>query len=357
MQFNASYKKGFASDNWSGVSPSVMEALAEVNKGHHPSYGEKDPLLDQAQEAFRKLFESDCQTFFVYNGTGANVLAVQQLLRSWEAVVAPHSAHLNEDEGGAPEKFTGGKILTIDSDDGKIKPDQVVPFLNSIGFQHHVQPRLITISQSTEMGTVYSIQEIKELAEFAHQNKMYLHVDGARIANAAVALGCSLAEMITQTGVDVLSFGGTKNGLMFGEAVVFFDKKLAAGFEYSRKQGMQLASKMRFIIVQFLAYLEQELWKKNAGNANQMAQLLGRKLAAIDGISLSRPVEANGVFAILPAEIIPKLQEAYFFHVWNESKCEVRLMCSFDTSLEDVDGLVAKAKNLMLNDQNKPSTP
>jgi threonine aldolase len=346
MNFDATFRKGFASDNWSGVSNEIMLALQQINQGHHPSYGENDPLMNQAQKVFKDVFGDESQTFFVYNGTAANVLAVQQLLRSWQAVVAPHSAHMNEDEGGAPEKFTGGKILTIHSENGKILPEQVEPFLNSIGFQHHVQPKLISISQTTEMGTVYSLDEIKALADFAHENDMYLHMDGARISNAALALGCSFKEMVTETGVDVLSFGGTKNGLMFGEAVVFLNKELAGGFEYSRKQGMQLASKMRFIIVQFLTYFENDLWKRNAENANSMAGLLGKKLAAVQGLSLSRAVEANGVFAIMPKDLIAKLQKEYFFHVWNESKNEVRLMCSFDTTLDDVEGFVTAAERL-----------
>jgi len=347
MNYHLSNRKGFASDNWSGVSPEVIEALQHVNVSHHPAYGENDPLMMQAEEAFQTLFETNCKVFFVYNGTGANVLAVKHLLHSWQAVVAPHSAHLNEDEGGAPEKFTGGKILTVDCPDGKIKPDQIKPFLNSIGFQHHVQPKLISISQATEMGTLYSLHEIRELASFAHENHMYLHMDGARIANAAVALDCSFSEMVTQTGVDVLSFGGTKNGLMFGEAVVFLRPELADGFEYNRKQGMQLASKQRFITAQFLAYLTNDLWKHNALQANAMARVLAEKLSSIEGIRLSRLVEANGVFAILPKAIIAELQKEYFFHVWNESLSEVRLMCSFDTTIEDVEGIAAAAKRIL----------
>jgi threonine aldolase len=347
MDTKPTFRKGFASDNWSGVSPEVMQALQKINHGHHPAYGENDPLMEAAQEKFRDVFGPDSQTYFVYNGTGANVLSVQQLLRSWEAVVTPHSAHLNEDEAGAPEKFTGGKLLTVDCENGKIKPEQVEPFLNSYGFQHHVQARLISISQATELGSLYSLNEIKKLADFARKHHMFLHMDGARIANAAVALGCSLREMTTDCGVDVLSFGGTKNGLMFGEAVVFLNKKLAEGFEYNRKQGMQLASKMRFITAQFLAYFENDLWKRNAENANNMARLLGKRLPLIEGISLSRPVEANGVFAMMPKALIPKLQEKYFFHVWNESTNEVRLMCSFDTTLEDIEGFLAEAKRLL----------
>jgi threonine aldolase len=317
--------KGFASDNWSGVSPEVMEALQLANQLHHPSYGENDPMMQQAEKRFQEVFEADCKVFFVYNGTGANVLAVQHMLKSWQAVVAPHSAHLNEDEGGAPEKFTGGKILTVDCPDGKIRPDQVVPFLNSIGFQHHVQPKLISISQVTEMGTLYSLQEIKALTDYAHEHGMYLHMDGARIANAAVALDVSFSEMVSQTGVDVLSFGGTKNGLMFGEAVVF----------------------LRFITAQFLTYLEDDLWKRNATQANAMARLLADELQQIEGIKLSRAVEANGVFALMPEKLIPQLQKEYFFHIWNESQNEVRLMCSFDTTAEDVHGFVAAAKRLL----------
>ncbi|MBU1369937.1 MAG: low specificity L-threonine aldolase [Bacteroidetes bacterium] len=347
MKLKLAHTKGFASDNWSGVSPEVMEALQQANQLHHPAYGENDPLMEQAEKRFQQVFETDCKVFFVYNGTGANVLAVQHLLKSWQAVVAPHSAHLNEDEGGAPEKFTGGKILTVDCPDGKIRPEQLEPFLSSIGFQHHVQPKLISISQVTEMGSLYSLSAIKALADFAHQHGMYLHMDGARIANAAVALGVSFSEMVTQTGVDVLSFGGTKNGLMFGEAVVFLKPELAEGFQYNRKQGMQLASKLRFITAQFLAYLEDDLWKRNATQANAMARLLADELEQVNGISLSRAVEANGVFAVMPEKLIAQLQKEYFFHVWNESNNEVRLMCSFDTTAEDVQGFVAAAKRLM----------
>lgn len=346
--FGISGRKGFASDNWSGVSPEVMEALQRVNVAHHPAYGENDPLLDRVLELFKAHFGCESQAFFVFNGTGANVLAIQQLLRPWEAVLAPHSAHLNEDEAGAPEKFTGSKILTVHSEDGKIRPEDVKPYLNSIGFQHHVQPRMVSISQATEKGTLYTVDEIASLARFSHDNGMFLHVDGARIANAAVALGASFREMITDTGVDVLSFGGTKNGLMFGEAVVFLNPLLSQGFEYNRKQGMQLASKMRFILAQFMVYLGTDLWKRNALRANQMAKLLGERISAIEGISLSRPVEANGVFVLMPKPLIPLLQEEYFFHVWNEEKGEVRLMCSFDTSEDDVNGIVAAAQRLIL---------
>ncbi len=347
MELHLSGTKSFASDNWSGACPEIMEALQQANHSHHPAYGENDPLFQQVKSRFQEVFETDCEVFFVYNGTGANVLSVSHLLQPWQAIVAPRSAHLNEDEGGAPERFLGGKILTVECADGKLRPEQVEPFLSSKGFQHHVQPKLITISQATELGTLYKPHEIFKLADFAHTHDMFLHVDGARIANAAAALGCSLAEMITHTGVDVLSFGGTKNGLMFGEAVVFVKPELAIGFEYNRKQGMQLASKQRFISAQFMAYLHQDLWLRNAQKANEMARLLAQKIETVEGLMLSRPTEANAVFAILPEKLIPLLQKETFFHVWNEAKNEVRLMCSFDTQREDIDGFIHAAQRLL----------
>lgn len=347
MNAEIEFKKGFASDNCSGVSPEIMEALIAVNKGHYPSYGEDDVLLESLREKFKTLFGAESEVFFVFNGTGANVLSLQQLLKSWQAVITAHSAHINEDETGAPEKFTGSKLLTVETADGKICPDQIAVFLKNIGFQHAVQPKVISISQPTELGTLYTCDEIGALADFAHRHDMLLHLDGARIANAAVAMQKSVREFTTDLGVDVLSFGGTKNGLMFGEAVVFLKKHLAEGFEYSRKQGMQLASKMRFITAQFSAYLENDLWKRNAQKANDMAKFLGEKLSEIPTIRLSRKVEANAVFAVLPKELISKMQQHYFFHVWNEPMNEVRLMCSFDTTEEDVLGFVATLKKMV----------
>ena len=341
--------KSFASDNWSGVCPEIMEALiATNNAGHIPAYGElEDPVTLAAEEKFNEAFGTSVKVFFVYNGTAANVLGVQHLMRPYEAIVAAHSSHMNEDECGAPEKISGSKIYTIETDDGKITTDDIKPFLRSVGFQHHSQPKVISISQVTEMGTVYSPDEIATLADFAHSNNMYLHVDGARIANAAVASGVSFKEMITDTGVDVLSFGGTKNGLMFGEAVVFLNPGLANDFEYSRKQGMQLHSKMRFIAAQFDRYLTYDLWKQNASAANRMARLLADELAKIPQVKVSREVKANGVFARLPESITETLQQHYYFHVWNHDLNEVRLMCSWDTTEEDVRGFVAVLKKLV----------
>ena len=342
--------KSFASDNWSGVCPEIMEAIQAVNNvGHIPAYGElEDPVTLSSIKKFKEQFGQQVEVFFVYNGTAANVLGVQHLIRPYEAIVSAYSAHLNEDECGAPEKISGSKIYTIESEDGKITPEDVKPFLRSIGFQHHSQPKVISISQVTETGTVYKPDEIADLAVFAHSNSMYLHVDGARIANAAVALGISFKEMITDTGVDVLSFGGTKNGLMFGETVIFLKPNLAKDFEYSRKQGMQLHSKMRYIAAQFERYLTDDLWKKNAGMANNMAQLLADKLKSIPQVTISHEVTANGVFVVLPEKIIPHLQKHYYFHVWNHDLHEVRLMCSWDTTKKDVEGFIKALTELLL---------
>jgi threonine aldolase len=345
MEFN---KKAFASDNWSGVCPEIMEALQQANTGHVEAYGEEnDRVTRQAERKFREHFGEDARVFFVYNGTAANVLGTTHLLRSFQALVTAKSAHINEDECGAPENFGGIKILEIETDDGKITPEQIEPFLHSIGFQHHVQPKVVSISEVTEKGTVYRPEEIKALADFAHQHDMWLHMDGARLSNAVVSLGTSFHELTADAGVDVLSFGGTKNGLMFGEAVVFLNKKLADNFLYTRKQGMQLHSKMRYISVQFERYLTDDLWKKNAANANRMARYLEQKLRAFPQVHITRAVQANGVFAILPEKMIPALQAEYFFHIWDETVSEVRLMCSWDTQPEDIDGFIKVLERLL----------
>lgn len=348
-------KKGFASDNWSGVCPEIMQTLNDVNQGHIFAYGEGDEeITAKAINTFKNHFGEEISVFFVYNGTAANVLGVKHLINSYQAIVTAHTAHLNEDECGAPEKFIGSKILEIHTENGKITPDQVKPFMNSIGFQHHSQPGIISISQVTEMGTVYTPKEIKELADYAHSNNMYLHMDGARISNAAVALDMDFKSFTTDAGVDVLSFGGTKNGLMFGEAVVFFNKELGIDFEYNRKQGMQLHSKMRFISSQFDRYFKDDLWKKNATIANETAKILADKISAISKLKVSQEVEANGVFVYMPVDLIPKLQSHYFFHVWNEKPIEingsdykeVRLMCSWDTTNDDISKFISLIKKL-----------
>ncbi len=334
--------KSFASDNWSGVCPEIMDALQQANLAHVEAYGEAgDPYTQSAIQKFKALLGDNISVFFVYNGTAANVLGVKHLLRSYHAVVSAKSAHLNEDECAAPEKFIGTKILEIETEDGKIRPEQVAPFLSSIGFQHHAQPRIISISQVTEKGTIYQPEEIKALADFAHGHDMFLHMDGARVSNAAVALGKEIRSFTTDVGVDVMSFGGTKNGMMFGEAVVFFNPELGKEFEYTRKQGMQLHSKMRFIAAQFDRFLTDELWKKNASHANKMADMLAARIRDFKRIKITQEVSANGVFVELPEAAIPKVQKDYFFHIWNENTHEVRLMCSWDTTKEDIEGFAS----------------
>ena len=328
-------KRSFASDNNAGVHPEIIEAIKAANDGHVVAYGD-DPFTARATELFRKHFGADIAVHFVFGGTGANVLGLKAITNSYQAIICAETAHVNVDECGAPEKFTGCKLLTVQTPDGKLRVEQIKPLLHGIGVEHHVQPGVITISQATEMGTVYTQKELNTLADFAHDNGMLLHVDGARLANAAVSLNASLKEITADAGVDVLSFGGTKNGMMYGEAVIFFDEKRGADFKYIRKQGMHLPSKMRFISAQFEALLSGDVWRRSAAHANRMAQLLGSELAKVPQIKLTQPVESNGVFAIIPHQYVAALQEKYFFYVWNEEISEVRLMASFDTTEDDI---------------------
>lgn len=333
-------RRSFASDNNAGVHPEIIEAITNANDGHVIAYG-GDPITARAMELFQKHFGGDVAVYFVFGGTGANVLGLKAITQPHHAIFCADTAHVNVDECGAPEKFTGCKLITIPTPDGKLRVDQIKPLLHGIGVEHHVQPRVITISQATEMGTVYTRDELKTLADFAHDNGLLLHVDGARLANSSVFLDKTFKEITTDVGVDVLSFGGTKNGMMYGEAVVFFDKTRAADFKYIRKQGMHLPSKMRFISAQFEALLSGDLWRRGAAHANRMAQLLGSELAKVPKIKLTQPVESNGVFATIPKEYIPVLQEKYFFYVWDDAISEVRLMASFDTSEDDIRDFVA----------------
>jgi len=339
-------KRSFASDNNAGVHPEIIEALRNANDGHVIAYG-GDPLTARAIEQFQKHFGSDVAVYFVFGGTGANVLGLKAITKSFHAIFCADSAHVHVDECGAPEKFTGCKLITLPTPDGKLRVEQIKRMLHGIGVEHHVQPRVISISQVTEMGTVYTRQELKTLAGFAHDNGMLLHVDGARLANAAVALEATFKEITADVGVDVLSFGGTKNGMMYGEAVVFFDKSLAGDFKYIRKQGMQLPSKMRFISAQFEALLSGDLWRRGAAHANRMAQVLGSELAKVPKIKLTQPVESNGVFATIPKEYIPVLQEKYFFYVWDDEISEVRFMASFDTSEDDIRDFIEFVKQIV----------
>ncbi|MBA3569345.1 MAG: low specificity L-threonine aldolase, partial [Pyrinomonadaceae bacterium] len=332
-------KRSFASDNNAGVHPEVLKAIAATNEGHVVAYGE-DPYTEAAVELFRKHFGKEIEVYFVFGGTGANVLGLKAVTEPYHAIICADTAHINVDECGAPEKFTGCKLLSLPTNDGKITVDQIRPFLDAVGFEHHVQPRVISISQSTEMGTVYKPQELKRLSDFAHKNEMLLHMDGARIANATASLKANLSTITRDVGVDVLSFGGAKNGMMYGEAVIFFDRSLAKNFKYTRKQGTHLPSKMRFISAQFSALLSNDLWRKNAAHANRMAKLLAQELGRIPLIEITQKVESNGVFARLPKKYVAILQKQYFFYVWNEQTSEVRFMTSFDTTQQDISDFV-----------------
>jgi threonine aldolase len=330
----------FGSDNNAGVHPEILAAIAAANDGHVRAYGD-DPYTARAVEAFRAHFGPATEVFFVFNGTGANVLGIQALARPFEAVICADLAHINVDECGAPERFTGCKLLGVPAPGGKLTPAAVAERLRGIGDQHHVQPRVVSISQSSEYGTVYTPAEVRALADFAHTHGLMLHMDGARISNAAAALDLPLRAVTADAGVDVLSFGGTKNGLLGGEAVVFFDSAHAERFRFIRKQGMQLASKMRFVAAQYEALIGTDLWLRNARHANAMARRLGDGLRRIPGMTVTQPVDANAVFAILPRDRIPALQAEAFFHVWDEPRNEVRLMASFDTTEDDVDRFIA----------------
>ncbi len=327
--------RSFASDNNAGVHPKILQAIAAANRGHVVGYGD-DRYTEAAVRKFKQHFGADIDVFIVFNGTAANCLSLKCLTESYHAVLCAEAAHIYTDECGAPEKFTGCKLIPIPAPDGKLTVDSVHRAYHGIGDQHHVQPRVISITQATEMGTVYKPREVRDLARFAHDRFMFLHMDGARIANAAVSLGLTLREATRDLGVDILSFGGTKNGAMGAEAVIFFNKRFSREFLYLRKQGMQLASKMRFIAAQFETLLSDNLWRKNAEHANRMASRLQKEVSKIPRVKIAYKVEANGVFAEIPRAAIAELQKRYFFYPWDEDRSLVRWMCSFDTTEQDV---------------------
>jgi threonine aldolase len=334
--------RAFASDNYAGVHPQVLAAIAEANADHAVSYGD-DPWTEALRERVRSKLGAEAELHLVFNGTAANVLAIEALTQPWEAVLCAASSHLNVDECGAPER-AGRKLLAVPAPDGRLAPAALEPLLVRIGDQHVIQPRVVSVTQSTELGTRYPLAALRELATWAHARGLLLHLDGARLFNAAAGLGVGLDELTTGVGADAVSLGATKNGAMGAEAVVFLRPGLAPGFPFLRKQGMQLASKMRFMAAQLLALLEGDLWRANAAHANAMAQRLAAAVRDVDGVRVTHPVEANAVFAVLPDGVAEPLAREWPFYVWDEATGEVRWMCSWDTRAEDVDAFAAAVR-------------
>lgn len=336
--------KGFASDNNAAAHPEVLAAIAEANVGHATAYG-ADPWTARAEELLCAHFGEQAHSYLVFNGTAANVLCFRAMCRPWESVVCAATAHVNVDEGGAPEHIAGVKLHAIDTPDGKLSPELVAPRLGRRGDEHVVQPRVVTVSQSTELGTCYGPGELADLAAFAHEHDMLLHVDGSRLSNAAATFDVPLRALATDVGVDAVSFGGTKNGLLGGEAVVLLRPELAEGFAYLRKQTLQLASKGRFLAAQFIALLAGDLWHRNAAHANAMAARLAIAVADAPGVRITQAVEANGVFAVIAGAATDLLQRDWRFYVWDEARGEVRWMCSWDTTSEEVDAFATAIRH------------
>jgi threonine aldolase len=331
--------RGFASDNYAGVHPEILEALTRVNSGHQVAYGD-DSITAELDERMAALFGRPVGVYPVFNGTGANVVALSSIMNQWEAVVCTSTAHIHMDEGGAPEKVAGIKLWTVPGVNGKLTPDLIRSAAHDFGFVHYAQPGAVSIAQSTEMGTVYTVEEVTAISECAHELGLRVHVDGARIANAAAALGVPVADFTINAGVDILSFGGTKNGMLMGEVIVVFNPDVVHGVEYFRKSFMQLNSKMRFASAQMIALLSGDLWLKSATHANEMAQKLKLAVEKIPGIAIEVPTDANAVFVRMPEEVVERLQSKWRFYTW-DSPTLVRWMCSWDTQESDVDAFAA----------------
>jgi threonine aldolase len=329
-------KNYFGSDNFAGIHPEIIKSIEAANSDYSVAYG-SDPYTKTAIEMFKNIFAKDVDVFFTLTGTGANIISLQSALNSFEAIITSDIAHIVTDECNALEKFSGSKCFTITSSDGKIFKDQIKHFLHNEGCEHNSQPKIISLTQSSEYGTVYSIDEIKEIVDFAHDNNLYVHIDGARIANACAFLDCNLKEMISDTNVDILSLGGTKNGLLFGEAVVFLNKKLSKYAKYYRKQAMQLFSKMRFISAQFIELFKNDLFYQNALYANQMAKYFADRISKIKGVFLTQKVQSNAIFLTCPNDILALMKKHFYFYVWNTKKTEIRLMTSFLTKKAEVE--------------------
>ena len=338
--------RSFGSDNHSGICPEIMQAIADANADHALAYGDDD-CTQRLAARVRAHFGNGAVPYLVFNGTGANMLCIDAMCRSHEAVVCAETAHINVDECGAPQRIVGCRLLTVETPDGKLTPEGVRSRLHGFGFQHHSQPRAISITQPTELGTLYSVDELRALADLAHEHDMFLHIDGARLANAAAAMGCSLRALTTDIGADCLSLGGTKNGLMTGECAIMLNPALDHALPYRRKQMAQLGSKMRFMSAQMERYLQDDLWRRNAEHSNAMAQQLYASVKGLPGVRVVYPVEANSVFVQLERSVWKRLQREYFFYDWNEEEDVVRWMCSFDTTQEDIDQFVACLRRIM----------
>lgn len=332
--------RGFASDNYAGAHPEVIAAIGAANGGHQVAYGE-DVYTARLQQVMKSHFGEQVEAFPVFNGTGANVLSLESILPRWGAVVCTGNAHIHTDENAAPERIAGLKLLTVPVPDGKLTPELIDTEAWGWGDEHRAQPLAVSITQSTELGTAYTPAEVRAIADHVHERGMKLHMDGARLSNAAASLGVPFREFTTDAGVDILSFGGTKNGLLFGEAVVVLNPDVSEGLIYLRKMNMQLASKMRFVSAQLIALLEGDLWLRSASHANAMAQRLRTAVEGIDGVTLTQQTQANAVFAILPAGVAERLRESFRFYDWDPATREVRWMCAFDTTEADIDAFAA----------------
>jgi len=337
--------KAFASDNYSGIHPEILQAIEQANTRHDVAYG-NDKLTKQANDLFESLFGS-VKVLYAFNGTGANVIALKCCALPFQSIICAEVAHIHVDECGAPVQAIGCSLLPLQTLNGKLTPEIIRPALKVKGNVHHSQPKVISISQSTELGTVYSLQELKTLCDFAHENDMYVHLDGARISNAVVSLGVDLKTATVDCGIDIMSFGGTKNGMLLGEAVLIFNDKLKKHADFYQKQSAQLFSKNRFIAAQFIALLRDKLWEKMAKHANNMARLLADEVSQLPEVNITRPVDANAVFAIIPKRAITALQEIYPFYIWDETTLELRWMCSFDTEPEDVTNFANALKHII----------
>jgi len=336
--------RGFASDNYAGAHPEVIAAIGAANGGHQVAYGE-DVYTARLQQVMQQHFGEQVEAFPVFNGTGANVLSLESILPRWGAIVCTGNAHIHTDENAAPERIAGLKLLTVPVPDGKLTPELIDTEAWGWGDEHRAQPLAVSITQSTELGTAYTAAEVRAIADHVHERGMTLHMDGARLSNAAASLGVPFREFTTDAGVDILSFGGTKNGLLFGEAVVVLNPDVSQGLIYLRKMNMQLASKMRFVSAQLIALLEGDLWLRSASHANAMAQRLRTAVEGIDGVTLTQKTQANAVFAILPDGVADRLRESFRFYDWNPATREVRWMCAFDTTEADIDAFAAALKH------------